>query len=121
MNLTNSSTRFPEGDAMQNPRTGSILSAGFSAAARFRAPASSRQRHVFKNLVFAVTFDVSTVQCSSVWPHPSGGSDRLRGGGPGGLLPVFRPDDLAHEFDGELGVLVGEFDPYGFAIDHGQL
>ena len=46
MNLMNSSTRFPDGAGMQNPRTGKVLSAGFSAAARFKAPASSRQSQV---------------------------------------------------------------------------
>src|SRR5881394_2489707 len=54
INLMNSSTRLPEGDGMQKPRTGSILSAGPSAAARFIAPTSSRQSKVFIGVVSAI-------------------------------------------------------------------
>src|SRR6266571_3365582 len=121
INLMNSSTRFPEGEGMQKPRTGSVLAAGFPAAARFKVPTSSRQNQFFANFGFEVMFDISTVRSSSVQPHPSCGADRLRDGGIGRFLPVFRPDDLAHEFDRELGVFVSEFYPDCFAIYHGQL
>src|SRR5437667_9676905 len=60
-NLRNSSTRLPEGDAMQKPRTGRDLSAGFSAAARFKVLTSSRQIHVF---IGAVRFD--DARCSAM-------------------------------------------------------
>src|SRR6266496_2279712 len=121
INLMNSSTRFPEGDGMQKPRTGSVLSAGLSAAARFKVPTSSRQSQFFAKFHFEVMFDVSTVRSASVQPHPSGRADRLRGRGPGRYLAVYHPDDLAHEFDRELSVLVRELDPDCFAIHHGQL
>src|SRR5437870_88656 len=121
INLMNSSMRLPEGDAMQKPRTGSVLSAGFSAAARFKVPTSSRQIQFFAKFDFEVMFDISTVRSSSVQTHRSGGACRLRDGGLGRFRSVFRPDDLAHEFGRELGVLVRELDSDCFAIHHGQL
>src|SRR6266566_894759 len=121
INSTNSSMRLTEGDAMQKPRTGSVLSAGVSAAARFIVPRSSKQIPSFAKFDFEVMFDVSKVRSSSVQPHLSGGADRLRLGGTARLLPVFRPDDLAHEFNRELGVLVRELDPDCFPVHHGQL
>src|SRR5438093_7555480 len=116
INLMNSSTRLPEGAAMQKPRTGKVLSAGFSAAARFKVPTSSRHIQFFAKFDFEVMFDISTVRSSSVQTHPSGGACRLRGGGLGRFLSVFPPDDLAHEFRRELGVLVRELDPERIAV-----
>src|SRR6266404_7761767 len=69
MNLMNSSTRFPEGDGMQKPRTGSVLSVCFSAAARFKVPASRSQTQFFAKFDFEVIFDISTFRGSSVQPH----------------------------------------------------
>src|SRR6266511_435765 len=120
INLRNSSTRFPEGGGMQKPRTGSALSADLSAAARFNAPTSSRPIQCFMKFDLAIMFDISTDRNSSVQPHPSRGADRLWRGGPGRFLPVFRADDLAHEFDRELGVLVRELDPDCLATHDGQ-
>src|SRR5258706_10498549 len=101
MNLMNSSTRFPDGAAMQNPRTGKVLSAGFSAAARFKAPASSRQSH------FSIAFMVSASA-----RRDTQFLQRL----PGRLFRVFPLDDFAHELRRELGVFVREFDSDGFTI-----
>src|SRR5216117_4470077 len=77
------------------------------------ASAISRPSRYFTKVVFQVTFDVSTVRGPSVMPHPSGGTDRLWRGGHGRFLSVFCPDDLAHAFGGESGVLVSEFNPHG--------
>src|SRR6185369_6254390 len=99
MNLMNSATRFPDGAGMQNPRTGKVLSAGFSAAARFKAPASSRQSH------FSIAFMVgASARRDTQFLR------RL----PGRLFRVFRLDDFAHEFSGELRVLVRELNPHRF-------
>src|SRR6185436_400701 len=104
MNLMNSSTRFADGAGMQNPRTGKVLSAGFSAAARFKAPASSRQSH------FSIAFIVgASARRDTQFLR------RL----PGRLFRVFRLDDFAHELRRELGVFMREFDPDGFAVYHG--
>src|SRR5207247_3064531 len=121
INLMNSSTRLPEGAAMQKPRTGKVLSASSSAAARFKVPTSSRQIQFFAKFDFEVMFDISMVGSSSVQTHRSGGACRLRDGGLGRFRSVFRLDDLAHEFGRELGVLVRELDSHCFAIHHGQL
>src|SRR5258705_11324803 len=106
MNLMNSSTRFPDGAGMQNPRTGKVLSAGFSADGRFKAPARSRQSH------FSIAFMVGASA-----RHDTQFLRRL----PGWLFRVLRLDDFAHELCGELGVFVCEFNPDGFAVYHGQL
>src|SRR5258708_4250909 len=106
MNLVNSSTRFPDGAGMQNPRTGKVLSAGFSAAARFKAPASSRPSH------FSTAFMIGASA-----RHGTQFLRRL----PGRLFSVFRLDDFAHELRGKLRVFVCEFDSDGFAVYHGQL
>src|SRR5678815_859475 len=106
MNLMNSSTRFPDGAGMQNPRTGKVLSAGFSAAARFIAPASSRQSH------FSTAFMVGASAL-----HDTQFLRRL----PDRPFLVFRLDDFAHELRRELRVFVCEFDPDRFAVYHGQL
>src|SRR5258706_7318034 len=106
MNLMNSSTRFPDGAAMQNPRTGKVLSAGFSAAARFKAPARSRQSH------FSIAFMIGASA-----RHNTQFLRRL----PGWLFRVFRLDDFAHELRGKLRVFVCEFNSDGFAVYHRQL
>src|SRR5438445_487894 len=106
MNLVNSSTRFPDGAGMHNPRTGKVLSAGFSAAARFKAPASSRPSHVPTAFMIGASAR-----------HGTQFLRRL----PGRLFSVFRLDDFAHELRGELRVFVCEFDSDGFGVDHGQL
>src|SRR5437763_9126412 len=98
INLMNSSTRLPEGAAMQKPRTGKVLSAGFSAAARFKVPTSSRHIQFFAKFDFEVMFDISTVRSSSVQTHPSGGACRLRGRGLGRFLSVFPPDAIESDF-----------------------
>src|SRR5881394_288078 len=106
MNLMNSSMRFPDGAGMQNPRTGKVLSAGFSAAARFKAPASSRQSH------FSTAFMVGASA-----RHDTQFLRHL----PGRLSRVFCLDDFAHELRGKLRVFVCEFDSDGFAVYHRQL
>src|SRR6266404_3956038 len=77
MNLINSSTRLPEGVATQNPRTGSVLSAALSAAARLKVPMSSRPIQLFTKFSFEVMFDISTVRSPSVEPHFDGGEGKL--------------------------------------------
>src|SRR6266404_841051 len=106
MNLMNSSTRFAEGEGMQKPRTGSRLSAGFSAAGRCRVVASSRQSHFLTALMVGVSLCSETQFLRRLASR---------------FLGVFRPDNFAHELCCELGVLVCEFDPDSFAIHHGQL
>src|SRR6185295_10612360 len=106
MNLMNSSTRFRDGAGMQNPRTGKVLSAGFSAAARFKVPARRRQSH------FSITFMAGA--------SARGDTQFLRSL-PGRLFRIFRLDDFAHELGRELGVFVREFDSDGFAVYDGQL
>src|SRR5437667_8165338 len=52
---------------------------------------------------------------------PSGDADRLRGGGLGRFLPGFSADDLAHESDRQLGVLVRKFDSDCYTVYHRHL
>src|SRR5690242_16509527 len=101
MNLMNSSRRFAEGEGMQKPRTGSHRSAGFSAACTGRAAASSRQSHFLTVLMVGVSL------CGETQFLRRLGSQ---------FLGVFRLDNAPHELRCELGVLVCEFDPDGFAI-----
>src|ERR1022692_625508 len=103
MNLMNSSTRFPDGAGMQNPRTGSVLSAGFSAAGKCRVPASNKQNH-FVTVIMVSASSRDETQCFRRMP--------------GRILRVFRLNDLAHEFRRKLGVLMREFDPDSFAAHH---
>src|SRR5579859_2741047 len=100
-NLMNSSTRFAEGEGMQKPRTGSRVSAGFSAAGRCRVVASSRPSHLMTALMAGVSL------CSQTQFLRRPGSR---------FLGVFRLDNFAHELRCELGVLVCEFDPDSFAV-----
>src|SRR5258708_7669640 len=106
MNLMNSSTRFPDGAGIQNPYTGSVLSAGFSAACRRSVRASSRQSHFLTVLMV----DASSRSETQFFR-------RL----PGWLVRVFRLDDFAHKLRREPGVLVREFDSDSFTIHHRQL
>ena len=105
----------------------SRLRLGFSAVCaskgslKIKALANCRQNHVFAKIDFRIMFDISAGRAISVQPHSSDRADRVRSGWLGRFFPVFSPDDLAHEFDRELGVLVGEFDPDCFAILDGQL
>src|SRR5580704_427218 len=87
MNLMNSSTRFPDGAGLQNPRTGIVLSAGFSAAGRCRVPASNRQSHFVTVVMLSASLRGET-QCLRRTP--------------GRVLRAFRLDDLAHKFHREL-------------------
>src|SRR5436190_17682785 len=118
MNLMNSSTRFPEGAGMQNPRTGKDLSAGFSAADRDKVAASSQQSH--GNFDFPFMFSISAIQKSVSSPGLRC-ADQLRAGRTCRFLRIFRLNDLAHELCRKLGVLVREFDADSFAVHHGQL
>src|ERR1041385_4246200 len=106
---------------MEEPRIVKIRSWGCSSAARFKVPTSSRPIQFRAAFEVEVICGISTVQSSSVQPYPSGGANRFRGGGPARFRPVFGPDDLAHEFDRESGVVVGKFDPDGFTLQHRQL
>src|SRR2546423_302223 len=74
MNLTNSSTRLLEGDPMQNPRTGNVFSASFSAPAEFKAPTSSRPIQLFPDLDFEVMSNISTLRSSPVERFANGHS-----------------------------------------------
>src|SRR5882724_2930603 len=95
INLMNSSTRFPEGEGMQKPRIGSDRSAGLSAAARLKVPASSRLSHVFARIDFWIMFNTSnSARLFRPAACPSGRADQLRGGRLGRFRRVFRLDDL---------------------------
>src|ERR1043166_4341621 len=78
------------------------------AAQKRKVPASSGQMNLFARLDFEVMF-------------LSGSADQFAAGRVGRFPPVFCPDNLAHEFGRELGVLVGEFNPDRFAIHQRQL
>ena len=85
---------------MQKPRTGSVLSAGVSAAARFKAPTSSRQIQFSAQFDFEVMFDISTVRSSSVQTHvqaaPAGcGMAGLAGFAPYSVLMTSRMNSAA--------------------------
>src|SRR6185369_1748822 len=117
MNLMNSSMRLPEGAGMQNPRTGSVLSVGFSAADRVKAPVRSRHRR-FK---FRVMVGISAIQWISAQRPASNRAGQLRAGSLDGPVRVFGVNDFPHELRGELRVLVRELNPQRLAVHHGQL
>src|SRR6266496_4542046 len=117
INLMNSSTRYPEGEAMQKPRTGN----DWSAAGRFNVPTSSRHSPLFTRITFGIRLNISAVWQISLQAQPSGSTDQFCAARVGMFLWVFRLYNVAHEFRRELGVLVSEFDPDCFTIHDGQL